>query len=58
MKCALGAGCQTVYFKRANHWLYLEEPDVFNALLVAFATGETIDTVVQEHGDRVALQRP
>jgi pimeloyl-ACP methyl ester carboxylesterase len=26
-----------VVFKRANHWLYLEQPEQFNALLLDFA---------------------
>jgi pimeloyl-ACP methyl ester carboxylesterase len=25
-----------VVFKRANHWLYLEQPEEFNALLLDF----------------------
>jgi hypothetical protein len=28
--------CCSVVFKRANHWLYLEQPDEFNALLLDF----------------------
>jgi hypothetical protein len=52
------AECQTVYFKHANHWLYLEEPDVFNALLVAFARGEKVDPIVQDYSNRISLERP
>lgn len=30
--------CCSVVFKRANHWLYLEQPEEFNALLLDFLT--------------------
>lgn len=38
----MGAGqaipdCVNVIFKRANHWLYLEHPDVFNRIVLDFA---------------------
>eukprot|EP00877_Chromochloris_zofingiensis_P008996 jgi/Chrzof1/434/Cz01g15220.t1 len=29
--------CVNVIFKRANHWLYLEHPDVFNRIVLDFA---------------------
>lgn len=28
--------CASVVFKRANHWLYLEQPEAFNELLLDF----------------------
>jgi len=28
--------CRSVVFDRANHWLYLERPEEFNALLLEF----------------------
>jgi pimeloyl-ACP methyl ester carboxylesterase len=28
--------CASVVFKRANHWLYLEQPQAFNELLLDF----------------------
>ncbi|KAF8065825.1 ydjP [Scenedesmus sp. PABB004] len=32
----LAPHCCSVLFKRANHWLYLEQPEAFNALLLDF----------------------
>lgn len=31
------AGCPQVFFERANHWLYLEQPKEFCSLLADFA---------------------
>jgi len=33
---SLAPECRSVVFKRANHWLYLEQPEEFNALLLGF----------------------
>ena len=30
------AGCKSAYFKDANHWLYLEQPEAFNTLVSDF----------------------
>lgn len=32
----LAPDCRSVVFKRANHWLYLEQADEFNRLLLDF----------------------
>lgn len=32
----LAPQCCSVVFKRANHWLYLEQPEQFNQLLLDF----------------------
>jgi pimeloyl-ACP methyl ester carboxylesterase len=32
----LAPDCCSVVFSRANHWLYLEQPEEFNALLLDF----------------------
>lgn len=29
---------QQVFFEECNHWLYIEEPEKFNHILVTFAT--------------------
>jgi pimeloyl-ACP methyl ester carboxylesterase len=39
-RCA--ADCKTAYFKASNHWLYLEEPQKFNALLLRFVLDEEL----------------
>lgn len=33
---SLAPECRSVVFKRANHWLYLEQPEEFNAVLLGF----------------------
>lgn len=36
----IGAGrCRSAVFDRANHWLYLEQPEEFNRLLIDFVKG-------------------
>jgi hypothetical protein len=45
------AECQTVLFARANHWLYLEQPEAFNAVLCAFAQGLDVRAALEEHSD-------
>jgi hypothetical protein len=32
----IGANCRSEAFEGCNQWLYLEEPDRFNQLVVAF----------------------
>jgi pimeloyl-ACP methyl ester carboxylesterase len=34
--------CCTVVFERANHWLYLEQPEAFNALVASFAAARNV----------------
>lgn len=41
--------CCSVVFKRANHWLYLEQPEEFNALL--------LDFVLKGNAGRAAVSR-
>lgn len=52
----MSAGCTSVFFREANHWLYLEEPEIFNTVVSTFVLLGDVEAVVAKYPSRIALE--